>query len=275
MSLNIGILESSRSAAPSATLLLDTYPGAAAAYSLRKLRTAYTGSAIRVRRSSDNAETDIGFNGSGGLDTTTLLTFCGVNTGIVVTWYDQSGNSRNATKVFAINRNIIVNSGVLQTLNTKPAISSPTFILTPFTIIGDLSYFVVQRKITATAAGMNIGSSADLSLLFANWHDGNTYFQRSNGTSGFYIFALDTTTGNQILNAFNQSGLMSMYKNNSQYTTAAPASFSIANSQFDNIGNASSSVSNGLGTEVIIYTNSQLSNRTGINTNINTFYSIY
>jgi hypothetical protein len=33
----------------------------AAAYSLRKLRAAYTGSAIRVRRSSDNAETDIGF----------------------------------------------------------------------------------------------------------------------------------------------------------------------------------------------------------------------
>jgi hypothetical protein len=34
---------------------------AAAAYSLRKLSTAYTGSAIRVRRSSDNAEADIGF----------------------------------------------------------------------------------------------------------------------------------------------------------------------------------------------------------------------
>jgi hypothetical protein len=34
---------------------------AAAAYSLRKLRAAYTGSAVRVRRSSDNAELDIGF----------------------------------------------------------------------------------------------------------------------------------------------------------------------------------------------------------------------
>jgi hypothetical protein len=37
-------------------LLLDDYPNAAVAYSLRKLRTDYTGNSIRVRRSSDNAE---------------------------------------------------------------------------------------------------------------------------------------------------------------------------------------------------------------------------
>ena len=41
--------------------LLDVYPNAAAAYSLRLLREAYSGSAIRVRRSSDSAEQDIGF----------------------------------------------------------------------------------------------------------------------------------------------------------------------------------------------------------------------
>ena len=47
---------------PVVNLLLDDYPNSAVAYSLRKLRTAYTGAAIRVRRSSDNAEQDIGFN---------------------------------------------------------------------------------------------------------------------------------------------------------------------------------------------------------------------
>jgi hypothetical protein len=77
------------------SLLLDLYPSAAVAYSLRKLRTAYTGSAIRVRRSSDNTEQDIGFVGR-GLDTTALLTFCGVGDGFVKTWYDQSGNANNA-----------------------------------------------------------------------------------------------------------------------------------------------------------------------------------
>jgi hypothetical protein len=43
------------------TPLLDTYSGAAAAYSLRLLDSSYVGSAIRVRRSSDNTEQDIGF----------------------------------------------------------------------------------------------------------------------------------------------------------------------------------------------------------------------
>ena len=42
-------------------LLLDSYPGASVAYSLRKLSSTYAGSAIRVRRSSDNAEQDINF----------------------------------------------------------------------------------------------------------------------------------------------------------------------------------------------------------------------
>jgi len=41
------------------------------AYSLRKLRSAYTGSAIRVRRSSDSTEQDIGFVNN-ELDTVSL-----------------------------------------------------------------------------------------------------------------------------------------------------------------------------------------------------------
>ena len=52
--------------------LLDQYGDAAAAYSLRKLRSGYTGSAIRVRRSSDNTERDMGF-WNNELDTIALL----------------------------------------------------------------------------------------------------------------------------------------------------------------------------------------------------------
>lgn len=63
---------------PASPLLLDTYTGAAVAYSLRQLRTAYTGPAIRVRRSSDNAEQDINFV-NGDLDTQSLLDFVGYN----------------------------------------------------------------------------------------------------------------------------------------------------------------------------------------------------
>jgi len=60
---SIGILDSKTEIPPS-SLLLDLYPGATVAYSLRKLRTAYSGSAIRVRRSSDNTEQDFGFDSS-------------------------------------------------------------------------------------------------------------------------------------------------------------------------------------------------------------------
>ena len=100
-----------------AGLLLDSYPNAAAAYSLRKLRTAYSGSAVRVRRSSDNTEQDIGFV-SGQLDTVSLLVFCGVDNGFVTTWYDQSGNARDATQTTQANQPQIVSSGVVLTDGT-------------------------------------------------------------------------------------------------------------------------------------------------------------
>jgi hypothetical protein len=79
---------------PPVQLLLDANPGASVAYSLRKLSSAYAGSAIRVRRSSDNAEQDINFTG-GVLDTSTLLTFCGAGNGFITRWYDQSGNAKD------------------------------------------------------------------------------------------------------------------------------------------------------------------------------------
>jgi hypothetical protein len=107
---------------PPAALLLDTYTGASAAYSLRQLRTAYSGSAIRVRRSSDNAEQDFGFV-SNDLDTASLLTFCGVGNGFVTTWYDQSGNANDATQTTAANQPQIVSSGALLTVNSKTCMS--------------------------------------------------------------------------------------------------------------------------------------------------------
>ncbi len=102
--------------------LLDTYPGAAVAYSLRKLRNGYTGACVRVRRSSDNAESDINFTGAGYIDTAALLSFCGSSNGFVTIWYDQSVNANNATQTNAIDQNKIVNLGSLYTLGTKSSI---------------------------------------------------------------------------------------------------------------------------------------------------------
>ena len=59
-------------------------------HSLRKVNPAYSGPAIRVRRSLDNTELDIGFTGR-VLDTAALLTFVGSGDGYVRTLYDQVG----------------------------------------------------------------------------------------------------------------------------------------------------------------------------------------
>jgi len=53
----------------------DAFGGVTAYYSLRKFTEAETLNAIRVRRSSDDAEQDIGFDANGDLDTTALTTF--------------------------------------------------------------------------------------------------------------------------------------------------------------------------------------------------------
>ena len=101
--------------------LLDTFPGATMAYSVRKLRSAYTGNALRVRRSSDNAEQDIGFVGA-DLDTSSLLSFVGAGNGFVTTWYDQSTSGINPVQATTTKQPKIVSSGVVETINGKPAL---------------------------------------------------------------------------------------------------------------------------------------------------------
>ena len=105
------------------TGVLDTLPASAAAYSVRRLRSAYTGALIRVRRSSDSTEQDIGPTLGGNLNTTALTTFCGANSCFVTTWYDQSGNTRNATQATLANQPRIVNAGVIDTFNSRAGIN--------------------------------------------------------------------------------------------------------------------------------------------------------
>jgi len=85
---------------------LDALTGAIAGYSLRKLRSAYAGKAVNVRRSSDNATQDIGFAGN-DFDTTAFTSFVGAGTGFIVTWYDQVG-SANATQATQANQPTLV-----------------------------------------------------------------------------------------------------------------------------------------------------------------------
>lgn len=110
------------------TFILDRIsPASAAAYSLRKLRAAYSGSAIRVRRSSDNLEADIGFTAYGDLDQVALLAHCGAGNGFVTTWYDQG------YFYFQTKRNLLTYSeGKVANLNVNSGVTDATTSITPY-----------------------------------------------------------------------------------------------------------------------------------------------
>lgn len=104
-------------------LLLDTISGAVGAYSFRKLMTNYGGPAMRVRRASDNAVSDIGFVNN-DFDLVSYNAFVGGANGFISTWYDQSGNGNNATDLSTPSVDPQITLGA--TSNGKPALSATT-----------------------------------------------------------------------------------------------------------------------------------------------------
>ena len=75
-------------------------------YSLRKVKSTYSGPAVRLRRASDALEADIpfvGFTGFTGapLDTVAANAHCAATNCTVHTLYDQSGNGRDAVMAVA------------------------------------------------------------------------------------------------------------------------------------------------------------------------------
>jgi hypothetical protein len=267
-------------------LLLDVYTGAAAAYSLRLLRTAYVGSAIRVRRSSDNTEQDIGFV-SGALDTASLLTFCGVGDGFVTTWYDQSGNARNATQATAANQPQIVSSGSLLTTNSKPSIlydGSNDLLATSVNIgiTGSVSRavsLVVYRNLPTTNYIISYGTIAGTGYLSGVTTE---YYLRNQSTTKNYNTTGSLSTQELIFvdgNAINLDGY-NLYRNGVVGTPATATSGSTTlNTQASPlyIGNllGTSANINARMQELILWGSNQSSNRSGIETNVNSYYGIY
>ena len=103
--------------------VLNTDTNAIVAYSLRKLRSEYTGSAIRVRRdSTGQTESDIGFTANGDLDTAALKNFIRNNNGFVTTFYDQSTFGRNLTQTTQASQPRIISLGVIDRENGLPTL---------------------------------------------------------------------------------------------------------------------------------------------------------
>jgi hypothetical protein len=281
--------------------LLDLYPSAAAAYSVRKLSAAYTGSAIRVRRSSDNTEQDIGFSGP-NLDTSALTTFCSGTNGFVTTWYDQSGNSRNATQGTASYQPQIVSSGSIINVNSKPCLqftNSSTQCLTYSTALwtytGDSTLFHTSRnRNTNTNFGSIIsqGGGTVSSALGIQWQQ----YPSSNTQASTDIYAPGgvSTSGTQSSNTqylatfqwqnwsthkTNGNTIIAINGTNQALSTYGAIPVAL-NTTPNYIGAFINSATNGcfLGDiqEIVVYTSvfSQ-TNIDGAESNINTYYGIY
>jgi hypothetical protein len=108
------------------------------AYSLRALNRNYTGPAVRIRRSSDNTELNVGFL-KGNFDVETAKSFVGGGNGFITTWYDQSGNARDLTQGTQASQPRIVLTGDSDTNNR------------PYIYIGEAA----GRKLTNTAFVIN------------------------------------------------------------------------------------------------------------------------
>ena len=289
MSLNLGIIASSRATAPSAALLLDTYTGAAAAYSLRKLRTAYTGAAIRVRRSSDNTETDIGFVAD-VLDISSLITFVGAGNGFVTKWYDQSGNAKDSTQTIQSNQPKIVNTGSIILKNTKPTVYflNPQYLNLSSNFTGTAGTFINLTATTTDPAVTDNGSPmsgiGNQSLSSHQpYSDGNIYETFATSVRKTVGNPTNNTTNLYLYNVVSDSNLYNVKINNStfyntttntvQYNTNPPGTF------FPKIGTGVSIGGlyyfNGYISEIIVYTSNQTSNISAINSNINSYYTIY
>jgi len=265
--------------APAFVGLLDTYPNAAAAYSVRLLKSDYTGSAIRVRRSSDNTEQDIGFTALGNLDESSLTSFCSGTNGFVTTWYDQSGNAINATQTTALAQPQIVSAGAIINVNSKPCIQFVSALLNRLetTLISsstEVSIISVSRHTPTTAYSPIIG---------VGLNNGYALTTQQNKYNLFYRAIADQRTTNDALStqalifAYTKSATnQQIFANDVSYQNFTPATMNAPTTSsrigtYDLIQDAY----NGTQQELIVYANSQLSNRSGMQTNINTYYAIY
>jgi hypothetical protein len=165
---------------------LDTLSTAArtsmtGAYSVKRLLSSYSGAVVNIRRSSDNETSNFfadrfgnlttGENGSG----TAYATWIGAATGFVVTWYDQSGNGRNATQATTTAQ------PTLDIANLRVNFASPTNaflqIASPGCIpTGDGLYTCVLRHGTITGSGTFFGSGSTTNGVDFNYDIGSTRY---------------------------------------------------------------------------------------------------
>ena len=263
-----------REARWSGVSILDLYPGATAAYSLRNLRVAVANSpVVEVRRSSDNAVSD--FTATQVADGT-LTSFCGGGSGFVSKWYDQSTLANNAVQATAASQPRIVNAGVLETDGGKPAIvfgAATGVSLAPASAITTASacafFFVSRHTNTAGTWAALVGENTGQTTFF---------ILKKSGSEIAHISLAGDIAGTNIAQkavSYWQLGTgISRYQINAQ--AAALANWTVSSAW--RIGVRQSFATEmwvGPIQEVIYYPTSQVSNNSAIIANLNSYYGVF
>jgi len=261
---------------PVATLFLDQYgEDCQAAYSVRKLRTAYAGSAFRVRRDSDDTEQDIGFDTDGNLDESALTTFVGANNGFIVTWYDQTTNGNNATNASSNRQMRVVTSGTVEKIGTKvapDAVNSRTYYETSSIIsVTPPQTTVAVIKPDATSGNFPfIGENQSGTYKFGGHNDrlflhGGSQISTSDGAiAQAHMIAVGLCNGAS--SEIRANGSQEATGNTSGSAYSINAVFGPFNS---------SSNMKGPMQEILIYTADKTSDIDDMESNINTYFSVY
>jgi hypothetical protein len=270
-------------------LLLDLFPSASVAYSLRKLRTAYTGNCIRVRR-TDLTEQDIGFNSSGQLDTVALLSFVGtgaLNNGFVTTWYDQSTNGNNSTQATAVSQPRIVNGGVIEAVNGKSALNWTNGLNQRLTvnftnIPQPISFFSVSKLSAASVINASVLFDSFNLNQFVFYNKGTVESPINNLSFAAGVltnFGLSNTNQNNY-NAIINGANSTLYQSNN--VVSAQFNSGVNNLSGLSVGNVRGNPNvivggydwSGQIQELIIYPSNQSTDRSNIVTNIDNFYGL-
>jgi hypothetical protein len=277
---------------PGCSLLFNSYGGAATGLSLRKLDCSYSGSCIRVRRSSDNAEQDIGFSGN-VLDQAAMEAFVGTggsDDGFVVAWYDQSGNGNSAFQATSTKQPKIMDNGVTLLMNGLPTMlfdGTDDFLsISEFIIDAYLSLYLVLHA-SNSAKPMFTEHSLDVGVIpgffFYGSSNSSWYVKRPAGSEFAFGVSnwLSSVTGEGLALADLQyNGAGAYYADNVVQSNGAVSGSAVPNvSATDDLyifSRAGSAIfTEGYLSEYILYDSDQTANRSSIVTNINTFYTIF
>jgi hypothetical protein len=265
----------------------DDYGSPSAGYSMRKLDSSYSGSAIRVREDSGNTEADIGFDSSGDLDINSpsgLLAHVGSNSGFIVKWYDQSGNSYDITQVTTTAQPKIVDSGSVVEINGKPAIlydGSTDFMVQTSSMgfngsTAEVNQYSVQQMLSSDVTSIYIGGQNNVYYWVLQSGSSSTAIDSYCGPPTFYKngTVISSPTRDSLFTAYNTDAqtLASLTGLNMQYFNTTPTTnFNISNA----LGGSSGWRMNAYIQELLFWRATDLPTQADVETNINDYYTIF